>query len=261
MEMESFTLLVINWKGLVLRGALAVILGLVMVLLPGPTLIAVTVLIGIFVLMLGLIGLAMYLSLKESDKGMVLLLEGILGIAFGIVTIVWPNITALLLILLLGVWCLIEGLVQVYAGLTASSKPALKTVFTVSGVLSIIIGLLFILAPGEGAIALIWLIGVFAMIYGILSISYGLLTVPITGWKGCRDGSEARGPSGSDLSGHHVIVDPETVLTIELDGRLVPSRGPQLHPADPHRPKPRHRFLQQGAACTPSPVILSHGQV
>jgi uncharacterized membrane protein HdeD (DUF308 family) len=175
MEMESFTLLVINWKGLVLRGALAVVLGLIMVLLPGPTLIAVTVLIGIFVLMLGLIGLAMYLSLREKSKGIVLLLEGILGIAFGIVTIVWPNLTALLLILLLGVWCLIEGLVQVYAGLTMSSRAALRAVFTVSGVLSIVIGLIFILAPGDGAIALIWLIGVFAIIYGILSMSYGLL--------------------------------------------------------------------------------------
>jgi uncharacterized membrane protein HdeD (DUF308 family) len=174
-EMESFTLLVINWKGLVLRGALAVILGLVMVFLPGPTLIAVTVLIGIFVLMLGLVGLAMYLSMKEKGGGTVLLLEGVLGIAFGIVTIIWPNITALLLILLLGVWCLIEGLVQVYAGLTMSRKAALRAVFIVSGVLSIVIGLIFILAPGDGAIALIWLIGVFAVLYGILSIGYGLL--------------------------------------------------------------------------------------
>lgn len=173
--MESFTLLVINWKGLVLRGALAVILGLVMVALPGPTLIAVTVLIGIFVLMLGLIGLAMYLTMKDRSKGTVLLLEGILGTAFGIVTIIWPNLTALLLILLLGVWCLIEGLVQVYAGLTMSRKASLRALFLVSGALSIIVGLIFILAPGDGAIALIWVIGVFAMLYGILSISHGLI--------------------------------------------------------------------------------------
>jgi uncharacterized membrane protein HdeD (DUF308 family) len=175
MEMESFTMLVINWKGLVLRGVLAIVLGLLMALLPGPTLIAATVLIGIFVLMLGLIGITMFLSLKEKGNGAILLLEGVLGIAFGVVTIVWPNITALLLILLLGVWCLIEGLVQVYAGLTITRKAALRAVFTISGVLSIIIGLIFILAPGQGALALIWLIGVFAVVYGVLSISYGLL--------------------------------------------------------------------------------------
>ncbi len=173
--MESFTLLAINWKGLVLRGVLAVILGLIMVLLPGPTLIAVTVLIGIFVLMLGLIGLAMFLSLRGKGNGIFLLIEGVLGIAFGVVTIIWPNITALLLILLLGVWFLIEGLVQVYAGLAMPSKAAVRALFTVSGIFSIVVGLIFILAPGDGAIALIWLIGVFVIIYGILSISYGLL--------------------------------------------------------------------------------------
>lgn len=173
--MESFTLLVINWKGLVLRGALAIILGLVMVLLPGPTLIAVTVLIGIFVLMLGLIALAMFLTLNDKRTGVVLLLEGILGILFGIVTIVWPNITALLLILVLGVWCLIEGVVELYSGLMMAKQTALRAVLGVSGILSIIVGLIFIVAPGDGALALIWVIGVFAIAYGLLSIIYGLL--------------------------------------------------------------------------------------
>jgi uncharacterized membrane protein HdeD (DUF308 family) len=172
--MESFTLFVVNWKGMMVRGVLSIILGLIIALLPGPTLIAVTILIGIFVLMLGLMGLAMFLSIREGRKRAVLLLEGALGIIFGVMTIIWPNITALLLIFILGVWCLVEGLVQLYAGLMMRRKASLRAVVYVSGILSVVIGLIFIFAPGEGAIAFIWLIGLFAIAYGVLSIVYGM---------------------------------------------------------------------------------------
>jgi len=172
--MESFTLLVVDWKAVVIRGALAIILGLIMVLLPAPTLIVATVLIGVFVLMLGLIGVIMFLAMIDKKNGTVLLLEGILGIAFGIMTIVWPNITALLLILLLGVWCLIEGILQIFVALTMARKATLRAVIGMSGALSLIVGLIFILAPGDGALALIWLIGVFVTAYGILSVGNGL---------------------------------------------------------------------------------------
>ena len=173
--MESFTMVVINWKGLLLRGVLAIILGLIMVLLPGPTLIVAVLLIGVFVMMLGLVALVMFLALKDKGKSLVLLIEGIIGITFGLITIVWPNITALLLILILGVWCLIEGVVQVFAGLTMKWRTGVRLVVGASGVLSVIIGLIFVLVPGDGALALIWLIGVFAIAYGVLSIIYGLL--------------------------------------------------------------------------------------
>lgn len=174
-EMESFISIMIDWKGLVLRGALAIILGLILALLPGPTLIVATILIGVFVLMLGLVAVAMFIILKEKKKGVVLLFEGALGVTFGVITIIWPNITALLLILILGIWCLMEGMVQLYTGFVMTKKTALRAVVSISGIITIMVGLIFILAPGEGALALIWLIGVFAIMYGALSVIYGMM--------------------------------------------------------------------------------------
>lgn len=174
--MNTFRLVEINWKGMVLKGFLAILLGLIMVLLPGPTLIAVTLLIGVFVLLLGIITIVMFLSIKDRRSGMFLLLQGLVGVLFGIVAIIWPNVTALLLILLVGVWCLIEGLFQIYSGLMMTSDTGLRVVLGVSGALSIVIGIIFIVAPGEGAIALIWVIGTFAIAYGILNVMFGVLT-------------------------------------------------------------------------------------
>ncbi len=173
--MESFTVIDVNWKGQVLRGVLAIIIGLLMASLPGLTLLAVTLLIGVFVLMLGVMAIVLFLSLEEKGRGTPLLLEGILGITFGGVTFIWPNITTLLLILLLGVWCLIEGLVQLSAGLTMARNAAVRAIVMVSGALSVMIGLIFIAAPGEGALALIWLIGLFAIAFGVLGVIYGLM--------------------------------------------------------------------------------------
>jgi uncharacterized membrane protein HdeD (DUF308 family) len=174
--MNTFTLMDINWKGMVLRGFLAILLGLIMVLLPGPTLIAVTLLIGVFVLLLGIMSIAIFLSVKERRPGVFLLLQGLVGVLFGIIAIVWPNVTALILILLLGIWCLIEGLFQIYAGLMMATDTGLRVIVGISGVLSIVIGIIFIVVPGDGAIALIWVIGTFAIAYGILNLMFGLLT-------------------------------------------------------------------------------------
>ena len=79
-----------------------------------------------------------------------------------------------MLILLLGVWCLIDGILQIYFALTMARKATLRAVIGMSGALSLIVGLIFILAPGDGALALIWLIGVFVTAYGILRVGNGL---------------------------------------------------------------------------------------
>jgi uncharacterized membrane protein HdeD (DUF308 family) len=76
--------------------------------------------------------------------------------------------------LLLGVWCLIDGLFQIYDGLMMTTDPGLRVIVGISGVLSTIIGIIFIVVPGEGAIALIWVIGTFAIAYGILNVMFGL---------------------------------------------------------------------------------------
>jgi uncharacterized membrane protein HdeD (DUF308 family) len=173
--MVTFRLIEINWKGMVLKGLLAILLVLVMALLPGPTLIAVTLLIGVFVLLLGIMAVVVFLMLRERRQGVFLLLQGLVGILFGIVAIVYPNITALILILILGVWWLLDGLFHLFAAVTAKADARLRGIVGVTGALGIVVGIILIVAPGDGAIALIWAIGLFAIAYGILNVLFGLM--------------------------------------------------------------------------------------
>jgi uncharacterized membrane protein HdeD (DUF308 family) len=168
------TVLARNWWALVLRGLFAVLFGIGAFAWPGLTLGVLVLLFGAYALADGVF--AIVASLVGSPRQLpwwALLVEGLIGVAVGIVTFVWPGITALALLYLIAGWAIATGLFQVVAAFRLREEIHGEWMLALGGVLSVLFGLALVVSPGAGALALVWMIGAYAIAFGILLIAFG----------------------------------------------------------------------------------------
>jgi uncharacterized membrane protein HdeD (DUF308 family) len=102
-----------------------------------------------------------------------LFVRGILGIIVGIITLCLPAVTEIALILIIGAWALIAGIMELSFAFTAVKETGAKWLFAISGILAIILGILLLIRPIAGIIAVIWFIGAYAVMAGIVLIILG----------------------------------------------------------------------------------------
>lgn len=163
-------LLVGDWRSLALRGAAALIFGILALVWPGLTLWALVVLWGAYVLVDGismLAGVAARVPGTEMRRA-VLIFEGIVGVVIGVVTFVWPDITALALLYVIAAWALITGALELAAAVRLRAVIDNEWFLGLIGVLSILFGISLIITPGAGALVITWLIGWYAVLTGVL---------------------------------------------------------------------------------------------
>jgi uncharacterized membrane protein HdeD (DUF308 family) len=160
-----------NWWALAVRGAVAIIFGLIALLLPGLTLVALVILFGAYSLVDGVFAVAAAVRAAETHHRWVwLLVEGVAGILTGIVTFLWPGITAFVLLYLIAIWAFVTGILEVIAGFHLRGHLLNEWMLILGGVASVIFGVLLIVQPLAGALALAWLIGAYALVFGILML-------------------------------------------------------------------------------------------
>jgi len=99
------------------------------------------------------------------------LVEGIVGIAAGIVTFMWPGITAMFLLYLIAFWAILTGVLEIVAGIRLREVIANEMLLILMGVISTLFGILIIIFPGAGALAIIIWIGAYAVVFGIILIA------------------------------------------------------------------------------------------
>lgn len=158
-----------EWGWIALRGVCALIFGLLALPLPGATLAVLVILWGCYALVDGVLALVAGVRMRENGKPLwSLIVVGLLGIAAGIVTFFWPGLTALTLIFIIGFWAIAIGVFQIIAAVRLRKQIQGEWLHALSGLLSIVFGLAVVLRPGAGAIALAWLIGWFAIFFGVM---------------------------------------------------------------------------------------------
>lgn len=170
-----------NWWALALRGVIAILFGIMAFIWPDITLGALVLLFGAYVLLDGIFAIiAAFRDREENAQWWLLLIEGLAGIAAGIVTFIWPGITAVVLLYLIAAWAIITGILEIIAAIRLREELSGELLLVLSGVLSIIFGFLLIIQPGAGALALVWLVAAYAIIFGIVLIA---LSLRLRSWK------------------------------------------------------------------------------
>jgi len=179
-----------NWWALALRGVAAIIFGVLAFVLPGVTLAVLILLFGGYALVTGVLNvLAAVRGRGDDQPWWVLLFEGLLGVAAGIVAFALPGLTELALIYVIAAWAILTGVLQIAAAIGLRRRITGEAWLALNGILSIVFGVLTMLAPGAGALSLVWLIGAYAIGFGILQLG---LSLRLRGWRTRKASSIAR---------------------------------------------------------------------
>lgn len=177
---------------LLVRGALAILFAVLVVLWPSVSVLALVFLFGFYALMDGIANIVNYFSDRPRRSAWTLV-GGVVSILAGVVAFVWPGITALWLALVIGAWALVLGVTQI--ALSIEAKKTLRSWWTwlASGVVTALFGLYVLILPGDGILSLLGLLAAFAFLAGALLLMAGF---QIRGFTAQRS-AEHRGPTPS----------------------------------------------------------------
>jgi uncharacterized membrane protein HdeD (DUF308 family) len=159
-----------NWWLLLLRGLAAIAFGVIAFVWPGPTLAALTLVWGVYTLADGVIALWAALAARGGDAGTRwwLAIGGVVSVLAGLVAFFYTGMTALILLMFIAAWAIVIGVVQIWGAIELWKTLDDAWLIALNGVLSVAFGVLLVAHPGAGAVAVIWMIGWFAVVFGIL---------------------------------------------------------------------------------------------
>lgn len=163
-----------NWWAVLLRGVLAIVLGALTLLLPAVSLASLVLLFAIYMLADGVLGIvAAVRAARRHERWGWLVVEGLLDIAAGIAALAWPGLTIIVFVSLIAAWAIVTGGALVLAALRLTKRHG-RWLMGLGGVLSIAWGALLIFAPIGGALILTLWIGAYALVFGVTLVVLAL---------------------------------------------------------------------------------------
>jgi len=163
-----------NWWVFLLRGIVAILFGVLAFLRPGITLEALVLLFAFWALFDGVFSLIGSIGAAEArEPWWPLVLIGLLGIAAGILTLRYPGVTALALLFVIAFWSILRGIIEIAAAVRLRDLIQGEWWFILGGIASIVFGVLVVMYPVSGLLAAVWLLGIYAVIFGITQIMLG----------------------------------------------------------------------------------------
>lgn len=163
-----------NWGWIALRGAVAILFGLLTLFRPGITLATLIMLFGAYALIDGIFMVVSAIANRHGEpRWGTLLVGGLLGILAGIVTYTWPGLTAVVLLSVIAAWAIVMGIFEVAAAIRLRKQLDGEWALILAGLLSVAFGVLLVMRPAVGALAVVLWIGVFALLYGIVLVALG----------------------------------------------------------------------------------------
>lgn len=164
-------ILIGNWWALALRGVVAILFAIIAFFWPGITAMALILLFGIYAGIDGVLALVAALrAARHHGRSGALLVEGVLNILIAVIVFAWPGTALVALIYLIALWALLTGVALTAAGL-ALIRLSGEWLLVVSGVLSILLGIILFAHPAVGVVALSWWLGAYALLFGIALVS------------------------------------------------------------------------------------------
>jgi len=160
-----------KWWAVAVRGIVAIVFGIVALVFPGITLVSLALVFGAYALVDGVFAIVSAFG-HRGREAVWYVLDGILGIAVGLATFFFPGMAAQALVFLIGMWAILTGIFEVIAGFELPIKR--DWLLVIAGIASIAFGVLVFAYPASGALAIVWLIGVYALVFGVTMLVFGI---------------------------------------------------------------------------------------
>ncbi len=191
-------LLARSWWMLALRGVAALLFGVLALIWPAVTLLTLVILFAAWALLAGVMAAIAAIKNRSADSGWWLILVlGLFSIAAGIVAVFYPGVTALFLVLLMGANALVTGVMDIAVAIRLRKIIRGEWLLILAGVVSIIFAVAVFLFPGAGALALVWLVALQAIVTGILLLA---IAMRARKWQENQKGARTGDRTGSELS-------------------------------------------------------------
>ena len=160
-----------SWWLYALRGVAAIIFGVLAFISPAAAVLALVLIFGIYAIADGVLAVfAAFRMRKDFSHWWVVLLEGLAGILVGIIAVVYPALTAGALLLLIAFWAIFTGIMEIIAAIRLRYEIKNEWLLILSGILSVVLGVLLVAFPLSGSLALVWMIGFYAVFFGVLML-------------------------------------------------------------------------------------------
>src|SRR3954468_22463286 len=163
-----------NWWAVVLRGVMAILFALITFAVPGITIAILVTIFGVYALFDGVLAVVSTIKAVQGHRRWgAFLLEGIIGILFGLYAIIFPLGAAAAFVTFVAVWAIFTGILEIAAAIRLRRHMQGEWILVLLGVLSILLGVILVASPVSGAVFLVWVLASYGLIFGILLISLG----------------------------------------------------------------------------------------
>jgi uncharacterized membrane protein HdeD (DUF308 family) len=160
-----------HWWLFLIRGILAIALGILMPLFPGAAIFTLAILFGAYAFVDGIVAIAAALRMNHAEANWGwLLFEGVLGVIVGVITFFYPGITALWLVYLFAAWAILTGALAIASAIRLRKVIPNEWLMILFGALSVVAGVAMWFVPLAGVLAIVWTISVYAILAGIFLI-------------------------------------------------------------------------------------------
>jgi len=183
------TAFTINWWALLLRGIAAIIFGVLAFVWPGLTLLTLVFLFGAYAIIDGIFALvAGFRSPRGARRWWWLALVGVVSVLAGLFAFVMPGVTGYTLLMLIAAWAIVSGIFEIVAAIEMRKEITGEWMLVLGGVASVVFGVLMMINPVAGALAVAWIIGVYAIVFGALLVGAAFR---LRGWENSHAGATA----------------------------------------------------------------------
>jgi len=163
------------WIWSIVRGALMIVFGILAFVWPLGTAVALAVLVGIFALVDGVIDIIDAIRFRGSPGVGLRVFLGIVSLVFGALLLFWPHISLGVLVIFVAIWSILIGALQIIANVSLRTQSGRSWVWgVIAGAIGVIFGIVVLIWPKAGVVTLIWLIGIWAFVFGIMLIVLGI---------------------------------------------------------------------------------------
>jgi uncharacterized membrane protein HdeD (DUF308 family) len=159
---------------LILLGILAIIVGIIAIAWPQVTIYALVILFAVYAFIAAALQAMRAFSSRTAGPVLGHLLLALIDVAAGVIALVWPGPTALVLVLVVGIWAFAGGVAEIFAAFQSGQTAGTRALFIVAGLVSVLVGVVLFAHPDVGAVTLALLFGLFTLIYGFSQITMGI---------------------------------------------------------------------------------------